>query len=83
VQDAENMSNEQAAYLIGSLLEAGSDTTYAILIGFVQAMLVHPVVQRRAQAELDQAVGHMRLPHAHDAGKMLEATKLVGEQVFG
>ncbi|CAN9432028.1 unnamed protein product [Alternaria alternata] len=60
-----------AAYLVGSLLEAGSDTTYAILAGFVLAMLVHPDVQRRAQVELDQAVGHMRLPHTQDAGKML------------
>jgi cytochrome P450 len=83
VQDAQNMSNEQAAYLVGSLLEAGSDTTCAILASFMPAMLVHPDVQRRAQAELDQAVGHMRLPHTQDAGKMLEPTKLVREQVFG
>jgi cytochrome P450 len=79
VQDAQNMSDEEAAYLAGSLLEAGTDTTSAMLVGFVQAMLVHPDVQRRAQAELDQVVGHTRLPDIGDAEKLLYLRAIVKE----
>ena len=61
------MSDEQAAYLSGSLLEAGSDTTASTLIGFVQAMLVFPEVQRKAQEEIDRVVGSGRLPTMDDS----------------
>jgi cytochrome P450 len=81
VQDDESMSDEQAAYLAGSLLEAGSDTTSAILVGFVQAMLVHPEVQRRAQAELDQVVGHARLPNMDDAQNLPYLRAIVKESI--
>ncbi|KAF2827188.1 cytochrome P450 [Ophiobolus disseminans] len=70
VQDQEKMSDEQAAYLSGSLLEAGSDTTSALLVGFVQAMLVFPNVQRHAQVEIDRVVGSARLPTMDDASEL-------------
>lgn len=66
MQDEEQMTDDQAAYLSGSLLEAGSDTTAAILIGFVQAMIVFPEVQRKAQEEIDRVVGPDRLPTMDD-----------------
>lgn len=61
------MSDEQAAYLSGSLLEAGSDTTASTLVGFVQAMLVFPEVQKVAQEEIDRVVGSGRLPTMDDS----------------
>lgn len=73
------MSDEQAAYLSGSLLEAGSDTTSAILVGFVQAMLVSPEVQRRAQAEVDREVGAARLPTMEDAPNLPYLRAIVKE----
>lgn len=64
-QDEQGFSDLSAAYVSGSLLEAGSDTTSATLVGFVQAMLIFPEVVRKAQAELDRVCGD-RLPDLND-----------------
>ncbi|KAI0152833.1 cytochrome P450 [Xylariaceae sp. FL1272] len=64
-QDAEGFSDEQAGYIAGNLLEAGADTTAAQLTGFVQAMLLYPEVQKKAQAELDRVCGS-RMPTMDD-----------------
>ncbi|KUJ09662.1 cytochrome P450 [Mollisia scopiformis] len=64
-QDVEGFSDALAGYISGSLLEAGSDTTAATLIGFVQAMVVFPGVQRKAQEEIDRVCGE-RYPTMDD-----------------
>ncbi|PQE33784.1 cytochrome P450 protein [Rutstroemia sp. NJR-2017a WRK4] len=64
-QDVEGFSDDLAGYISGSLLEAGSDTTAATLIGFVQAMVVHPEVQKKAQEEIDRVCGD-RYPTMED-----------------
>jgi cytochrome P450 len=56
-QRAEGFDDDQAAYISGTLLEAGSDTTSSTLYAFVQAMLLYPEIQARAQLEIDKAVG--------------------------
>ena len=63
-------SDDRAAYISGSLLEAGSDTTSNTLYGFIQAMLLFPEVQERAQQEIDAVVGADRLPTMDDEPKM-------------
>ncbi|KAF2114283.1 cytochrome P450 [Lophiotrema nucula] len=68
-QKEEGFSDGLASYISGSLLEAGSDTTYSILIGFVQAMILFPEVARTAQAELDQVCAN-RLPTLDDERDM-------------
>lgn len=65
-QKKEPFSDDQAAYISGTLLEAGSDTTSSTLYAFVQAMLLYPEVQRLAQAEIDRVVGKDRLPVMDD-----------------
>ncbi|KZP13878.1 cytochrome P450 [Athelia psychrophila] len=45
---------------------AGTDTTVSFLETFVLAMLKNPLVQRRAQAELDSVLGPDRLPTFND-----------------
>ncbi|KAK5162733.1 uncharacterized protein LTR77_011216 [Saxophila tyrrhenica] len=62
----EQFNDDQAAYISGSLLEAGSDTTAAILYGFILAMLVWPSVQEKVRAEVDSVVGAERLPTIDD-----------------
>ncbi|KAL5044341.1 cytochrome P450 [Aspergillus fruticulosus] len=52
----------EAAYISGTLLEAGSDTTSSTLYAFVQEMLLYPDVQRKAQAGIDRVIGPDRLP---------------------
>ncbi|KAH8600034.1 cytochrome P450 [Bisporella sp. PMI_857] len=64
-QDVEDFSDDLAGYISGSLLEAGSDTTAATLIGFVQAMVVFPKVQKKAQEQIDRVCGD-RLPTMED-----------------
>ncbi|KAK8174071.1 cytochrome P450 [Phyllosticta citrichinensis] len=68
-QHALGLSDDFAAYIAGTLLEAGADTTGNTLMAFVMAMLLHPEAQARAQAELDAVVGlgASRLPTMEDA----------------
>lgn len=49
----------------GSLLQAGSETTAATLVGFIQAMVIFPDVAVAAQEELDRVCGD-RLPDLND-----------------
>lgn len=65
VQKEYGFSDELACYMSGSLLQAGSETTAAILIGFFQAMLLFPEVAREAQAEIDRVCGD-RMPDLND-----------------
>ncbi|KAG7038557.1 cytochrome P450 oxidoreductase [Colletotrichum scovillei] len=65
-QTKEGFSDDAAAYISGSLLEAGSDTTAGTLYGFIQAILVWPEVQKKAQEEIDRVIGGARLPTIDD-----------------
>lgn len=65
-QKRDGFSDDQAAYISGTLLEAGSDTTSSTLYAFMQAMLLFPDVQRKAQAEIDRVIGLDRLPVTED-----------------
>ncbi|OSS45047.1 hypothetical protein B5807_09229 [Epicoccum nigrum] len=64
-QDEQGFSDALAGYTSGSLLEAGSDTTAATLVGFVQAMVLFPDVVKAAQEELDRVCGD-RFPTLED-----------------
>ncbi|KAF2653084.1 cytochrome P450 [Lophiostoma macrostomum CBS 122681] len=68
-QQTEAFSDDLAAYISGSLLEAGSDTTYSTLVGWVQAMVLYPDVARAAQAEIDKVCGD-HLPGLADESNM-------------
>jgi cytochrome P450 len=65
-QEKGNFDDAQAAYISGTLLEAGSDTTSSTLYAFVQVMLLYPEIQRKAQDELDKVVGSERMPTMDD-----------------
>ena len=66
VQKKEGISDDQVSYITGTLLEAGSDTTSSTLYAFVQAMLQHPEVQKKAQEEIERVVGSDRMPTMED-----------------
>jgi cytochrome P450 len=61
VQAQEGMSDDDAAYTIGSLLQGGLGSTTETLTGFVKAMALFPDVVKAAQVELDRVCGD-RLP---------------------
>lgn len=65
MQKIEGFSDNFAAYISGSLLQAGSETTASILVGFIQAMVIFPDVAEKAQSELDRVCG-ARLPDLND-----------------
>ncbi|RYP13624.1 hypothetical protein DL767_010634 [Monosporascus sp. MG133] len=65
LQETEGVSDDTMAYFSGSLLQAGSETTMATLLGFVQAMVIFPEVAKAAQAEIDGICGN-RLPSLDD-----------------
>ncbi|OBZ67543.1 O-methylsterigmatocystin oxidoreductase [Grifola frondosa] len=46
--------------------EGGADTTFSLIHWFFAAMLAHPEVQKKAQAELDAVIGPRRLPTFSD-----------------
>ncbi|PPJ56275.1 hypothetical protein CBER1_00735 [Cercospora berteroae] len=65
-QKTEKFDDDQAAYISGSLLEAGSDTTAAILYGSILALIIWPDVQKKVQAGIARVVGSDRLPTIED-----------------
>jgi len=67
------------AYISGTLLEAGSDTTSSTLYAFVQAMLLYPEVQRYAQQHIDKVTGSSRMPTMDDEGDLPYVRCLVKE----
>ncbi|KAI6765051.1 hypothetical protein HG531_012150 [Fusarium graminearum] len=69
-QEKNKFDDDQAAYISGTLLEAGSDTTSSTLYAFVQAMLLYPDVQRRAQDEIDKVVGNAHMPNMDDESSL-------------
>ncbi|KAK3312995.1 cytochrome P450 [Apodospora peruviana] len=64
-QTEQGLSDALAAWACGVGLEAGSDTTAASLIGFIQAMLLYPDAQKEAQETVDRVCGD-RLPTIRD-----------------
>ncbi|TFY54698.1 hypothetical protein EVJ58_g8706 [Rhodofomes roseus] len=61
-------SDEKDLYARNALvfLSGGSDTTVSAINSFLIIVAQHPEIQRRAQSEIDQVVGHARLPKLSD-----------------
>nr|GAT46949.1 cytochrome P450 [Mycena chlorophos] len=57
---------ELVKWAAGTMYGSGVDTTSATVNTFILAMLLHPSVQRKAQAELDELLQGVRLPTVED-----------------
>ncbi|KAH9976352.1 cytochrome P450 [Lactifluus volemus] len=55
---------------LGSLFDAGADTTVSALVSVFLALTLYPDVKKRAQAELDSVVGRDRLPTFDDRTRL-------------
>ncbi|KAF2811937.1 putative cytochrome P450 [Mytilinidion resinicola] len=53
-------NEHQIAFLCGTVMEGGSDTSSSMIIAFMKAMAKWPEVQKRAQLEIDAIVGEKR-----------------------
>jgi hypothetical protein len=60
------LSDDEVAYLCGSIFGAGSDTSSSAITISVMAAATHQEAQKRVQAELDSVVGHSRPPSFDD-----------------
>jgi cytochrome P450 len=56
-QERYQLSDDEGAYVVSTLFEAGSGTTAAAMMSFCLAILQHPEWQIQMQAELDRVVG--------------------------
>ncbi|OAV99179.1 hypothetical protein PTTG_01983 [Puccinia triticina 1-1 BBBD Race 1] len=61
-----SLSDNEAAYLAGSLFGAGSDTTAAALAIVIFAAACHPEQVKKVQDELESVVGNERMPTFDD-----------------
>jgi len=60
------LSDDEVAYLCGSIFGAGSDTSSSAITICVMAAATHPEIQKRVQEELDEVVGDSRSPSFDD-----------------
>ncbi|KAJ7594361.1 cytochrome P450 [Mycena floridula] len=72
------LSDLQVAYSLSTPFGAGIETTAGTLSCFILAMLHFPEVMKKAQAELDQVVGH-RLPAFSDRENLPYVNAVVNE----
>ncbi|KAK3328555.1 cytochrome P450 [Cercophora scortea] len=64
-QETEKISDDIASWIATTGLEGGSDTTASTLAGFVQAMVLFPEAQKKAQEAIDRVCGD-RMPEMYD-----------------
>ncbi|GJJ14357.1 hypothetical protein Clacol_008621 [Clathrus columnatus] len=57
----------------------GMDTNMSTILNFFHAMILHPEVQRKAQAEIDALTGSQRLPTINDRSSLPYIRALVTE----
>ncbi|KUJ10419.1 putative O-methylsterigmatocystin oxidoreductase [Mollisia scopiformis] len=65
----------------GAIIIAGSKTTMTTLVVFVLMMMCNPEIQRKAQAEIDAAIGSERLPGFDDLER-LTYLNYIKQEVF-
>lgn len=61
-QEKLNFTYDQLSFTCGNLLEAGTDTTSNMVLGFIQAMIKFPHIQRKAHEAIDSVLGDDRSP---------------------
>jgi cytochrome P450 len=77
--EKQGISELQAAFLAGSLIEAGSETTSAALNTAILYLVANPEVQRKAQSEIYKTVGSSRSPSFDDEDSLPYIRAIVKE----
>ncbi|PVH78158.1 cytochrome P450 [Cadophora sp. DSE1049] len=78
-QEKSGLSDDEGAYVVGTLFEAGAGTTSAALMSFLLAMIVHPDAMRKLQEEVDTFVEAGRLPTFENLSKLPRVRAVVKE----
>jgi cytochrome P450 len=61
-----DLSDDEVAYLCGSIFGAGSDTSASAIAICVMAAAMYPEEQKKVREELDRVVGQNRAPNFED-----------------
>ncbi|KAG2053936.1 cytochrome P450 [Suillus hirtellus] len=69
-QSSHKLSDEEMAYLAGSLFGAGSDTTAVAIMVVIMAAACYPKAQEKVQEEIDTVIGRDRAPTLDDYGSL-------------
>lgn len=69
-QEEFGLSDDECAYLCGSIFGAGSDTSSSAITIAIMAAATHPEMQKQVQKELDEVVGKDRCPSFEDFDSM-------------
>lgn len=73
------LSTHQISNLAGVTIKGGSDTSASVLASFVLAMVLHPEIQKKAQAEIDRVVPADRIPDISDFGRLPYLMSIIKE----
>jgi len=72
------LSDDEGAFVMGTLFEAGTGTTSAAMMSFIFAMTMHPLSLAKLQKEIDEAVGD-RIPSEDDVSNLPSVRAVVKE----
>ncbi|KAK0193192.1 cytochrome P450 [Armillaria mellea] len=78
-QSMNGLSDNEAAYLAGSMFGAGSDTTASAISIVIMALACFPETATKARAQIDVLVGTKRHPTFDDRDQLTEVTAFVLE----
>jgi len=78
-REKNKFDDEQLAYLGGTFMEAGSDTTASTLLTFVLALVKYPKVLEEAQREVDLVCGSDKSPSMEDFDKLPYISACISE----
>jgi hypothetical protein len=77
-QETYGLSDDEGAYVIGTLFEAGSGTTASAMMSYILAMTHHPEWQDIMLEELDEVVGN-RMPEFDDIPQLPTVRAVIKE----
>ncbi|PCH33051.1 cytochrome P450 [Wolfiporia cocos MD-104 SS10] len=63
---AQHLKNDTLTPYIEEEIKGSASGLYIVLTTFILAMVLHPDVYKKAQEEIDQVIGHSRLPNLED-----------------
>ncbi|XP_041838882.1 cytochrome P450 2U1 [Melanotaenia boesemani] len=69
-EEDSSFTEDYLFYIIGDLFIAGTDTTTNSVLWVLLYMALHPDIQDKVQAEIDEVVGRHRVPSLTDKGSL-------------
>lgn len=78
-KDTYTLTDDQGAYVVGTLFEAGAGTTAAAMMSLILAMVQHPEEFEKLQDQVDLVVGKDRMPQFDDLPNLPRVRAVVKE----